>query len=120
MPDRQEAIPPRIPGVDRGAPSIAEQPGYGSSLRRLAERQAPADAEAQSAQMVIEGANILMRAAELNPVLAPVVTQAISVLQSGISAISRGVGGPPPPPQRTTRRTRRSQPIAEGAEEIPY
>ncbi|MEM2125704.1 MAG: hypothetical protein QXQ53_04835 [Candidatus Methanosuratincola sp.] len=72
-------------------------------LRRIATRGVEPDAEAQSANLLLQGAEFLIQAARINPTLAPIVQSAIQILRDGALSLSRG-GVVPQPPTRKRRR----------------
>ena len=126
MAEREPNIPRVVPGADRGAPSMApvsdrpSEQNYTSRLRQLAERQGSAggDPDTQSAQLVMSGAEMLMQAAQVNPTLAPIVTQAVTVLRNGIMQLSQGFGAPPTAMRRPQKRSAKMQMPAEEEEEF--
>ena len=110
MPERN--MPPDFRGADRGNPAMSESPGSRDLLSRLASKGQPGgggNVEAQSAQMLMDGAAMLLQASQMNPALQPIVQRAIDTLRVGVQSLAQGVGGgPPSPPQRRPRSTKGS------------
>jgi len=121
MPDgRFDRIPPPIRGSERGGPSMAEDrpTRTGDTLMQMGGRKAgPQGGQQQAVQLVMQAADMLMQAGQLDPIVAPVIQQVMQVLQQGLSTLGGpGAGGPPSPP--TGGRRRRRRPRQEGSEEM--
>jgi len=92
---KDEGLPPPTKG-GRTGPDIT--PEVYSKLNQLAGMDRGVDvemgrgSEEQSAQMVMEGASLLMQAARINPTLQPIIMPLMRQLQSGVQQLAGGGG----------------------------
>lgn len=100
MAKRDDGLPPPSRKGRMGPEMMDEDPAIVSKLSQLAEQEGRGGgmmggggSEEQSAQLLMQGAQALMQAAQMNPALQQFVGQAVQILQQGVQQMAGGGAG---------------------------
>ncbi len=89
-------LPPPMKGGRKGPEMAQDDASIYDKMSKLSSQDQGMGGggdEAQAAQLVMDGANQLMQAAQIHPALQPIVMQAISILKQGVEGMAGGGAG---------------------------
>jgi len=91
---RDDGLPPPVGKGRRGPEMTPDNPSIYGKLEQLAGQQGGGrgmgGGDQEAAQLLMSGAQQMMQAAQMKPELQPIITQALQIIQQGVSGLGGG------------------------------